>query len=210
VLLQCCCLTGCCRIIAPGIWTRAGSAVSPCGSVGRGTQWDAGPLQLMLGFPSLPPCLQIFTSPLEPAHPTRMPGSPVRPLYHKLEERPVIVSQKFLVEAAEHLRRSKGGLFLASVPAETGTPQPCRTLRSQQWHHGEGHTWLRHPGQLSWELCAQVGQLGCSEVAQKCLGCKCVLLMLCWNQWLRCKRTAIVLPSCVPWPMGLTTKVISC
>ena len=132
VLLQCCCLTGCCRIIAPGIWTRAGSAVSPCGSVGRGTQWDAGPLQLMLGFPSLPPCLQIFTSPLEPAHPTRMPGSPVRPLYHKLEERPVIVSQKFLVEAAEHLRRSKGGLFLASVPAETGTPQPCRTLRSQQ------------------------------------------------------------------------------
>lgn len=39
------------RIVAPGSWSRAGSAVSPCG---WGTQWDAGPLQLMLGFTSLP------------------------------------------------------------------------------------------------------------------------------------------------------------
>lgn len=42
------------RIIALGSWSSTGSAVSPCGSVGWGTPWDAGPLQLMLGFSSLP------------------------------------------------------------------------------------------------------------------------------------------------------------
>lgn len=57
--------------------------------------------------------------------------SPMHPLYHKLEECPVIISQKFLVEAAEHLRKSKGGLSSVSAPAATATHQPHRTLRSQ-------------------------------------------------------------------------------
>lgn len=70
----------------------------------------------------LPPSLQLSKSPLVPAHPTRMPVSPVHPLYHKLEEGPVIISQKFLVEAAEHLRRSKGGVSSVSAPAATTTP----------------------------------------------------------------------------------------
>lgn len=39
----------------------------------------------------------------------------MHPPYHKLEECPVIVNQKFLVEAAEQLRRSKGGLSSGSV-----------------------------------------------------------------------------------------------
>lgn len=29
--------------------------------------------------------------------------SPVHRLYHKLKERPIIISQKFLIEAEEHL-----------------------------------------------------------------------------------------------------------
>ena len=72
------------------------------------------------------------------------------------------------------------------------------------------YTLLRRPGQLCQELYTQVGPLGCSEAAQKGLGCKCILLVLCWNQQLRCERMATALLSPGPWHVHLITKVTGC
>lgn len=80
-----------------------------------------------------------------------MPVSPVRPLYHELEERPVVISQKFLVEEAEHLRRAKVGcpqivLQEQLAPPASLYPQVTAVI---PW---AGYTWLRCPGQLCWWL----------------------------------------------------------
>lgn len=49
---------------------------------------------------------------------------PVHPPYHKLEEGLVVISQKFLIEDAEDLGRSRGGClsWCSCFPPETGTP----------------------------------------------------------------------------------------
>lgn len=110
-----------------------------------------------------------------------MPVSPVCPLYHELEERPVIISQKFFVEEAEHLRRSKGGLSSDSAPGATGTP----SLAVPSGHSGDavGRLHLSEMPRTALLVAVHlVGLLGCSEAAQKCLGYKCVLLVLCWHQ----------------------------
>lgn len=52
----------------------------------------------------------------------------MHPPHHELEERPVVISQKFLIEAAEHLRRSKGRL--SSVEIAVGASQLADTPRT--------------------------------------------------------------------------------
>lgn len=83
----------------------------------------------------------------------------MHPPYHKLEECPVISSQKFLIEATEHLRRSKGGLSSGRVTVLV--PRGAHTL-------------LTCPGQA----CTSSLVHG---AAQKGWDSKWVLLGLCWN-----------------------------
>lgn len=89
----------------------------------------------------------------------------MHPPYHKLEECPVIVNQKFLVEAAEQLRRSKGGLSSGSVTVLV------------PW---VAHNLLRCPGHACTSSLDPT--LGCPGATQKSWGAKCVLLGLYWNQ----------------------------
>lgn len=79
-----------------------------------GISWDATPLQLMLAFSSLFlslfPTFHILTGACTPPKDAR-----VYLPYHKLEEHPVLIGQKFLIEVTEHLKRSKGGLSSGRV-----------------------------------------------------------------------------------------------
>lgn len=72
---------------------------------------------------SLSPTSHVPTGPCTPSK-----GVPVHPPHHELEERPVVISQKFLIEAAEHLRRSKGRL--SSVEIAVGASQLADTPRT--------------------------------------------------------------------------------
>lgn len=119
-----------------------------------GISWDARSLQLMLGFSSL---LSLSpTSHVPTGACTLSKDAPVHPPHHELEECPVIISQKFLIEAAEHLRRSKGRL--SSVEIAMGASQLADMPRTR--------------------LHIQLGPLGCPEG----LGSEWVLLGLCWSQ----------------------------
>lgn len=117
----------------------------------------------MLGFS--PPSHHLFPSPLVLAHPLRMPKALMHPPYHKLEESLVFISQKFLIEDAEDLGRSRGGClsWCSCSPPETGTP----------W---AGYTPLRCPGGCTQGLAPWVAQ----RLPRSAWLCKCAFKM-CFN-----------------------------
>lgn len=78
--------------------------------------------------------------------------SPVRPLYHELEERPVVISQKFLVEEAEHLQRRKRWVVLSHCSKKNWQPPASLYPEVAAVMPWAGYTSLRCPGQLCWQL----------------------------------------------------------
>lgn len=129
-----------------------------------GISRDATPLQLMLGFSSLLLSLSP-TFPIPTGACTPPKDAPVYHLpYHKLEEHPVIIGQKFLVEATEHLRRGKGGLSSGRVTvlvpwvAHSLLAHPGHTCTSSLVH------WAAHKGWGSTWVCAGASD-GCRRMA---------------------------------------------
>ena len=117
----------------------------PVSGLGHGSGadlWDAGSLQLVLSFP---PSLSPFS---------RAPAGPPRP---QLEERLVIMSQKFLIVGAEDLKRRKGRVSSAVLmfSSEASTPSVP-----------QGHS-------DSVEMPEDSFAVGCT---------RCASVMLCWKQ----------------------------
>lgn len=130
----------------------------PVSGLGHGSGadlWDAGSLQLVLSFPpSLSPHSPTHTAACKPLEDA---PNPMHSLYHELEERLVIMSQKFLIVGAEDLKRRKGRVSSAVLMFSSAASTPSVP---------QGHS-------DSVETPEDSFAVGCT---------RCASVMLCWKQ----------------------------
>lgn len=155
------------RIVAPGSWSRAGSAISPCGSAGWGTEWEAGPLRLMLGFPSLSPTFHVPTVACAPHEDARVPHVSLLPLTGgtSCHRQPEILHRS--CRAPEEEQR---WVVLSRCSSSNWHPPALLYPEVTAVTPWAGYSLLRCPGQLCQDLYTQVGPLGCSVASQEGLG----------------------------------------